>query len=325
MPHNPKSPWFGHALAAKLDVPFVRYWQPVIDPSSPPDTDFGEVTPDASADASTDASASAGYDFGDARFDLDKKSDREILRFILSQALYGEATGVYCGKSLFAARSLEAAQFYVRQARQELAHLRLFADIMKELELEPLPGHWVLRLMSSHNSYYPLKVLLEHAIGEGMVLDIFKDLLLQTLPDSDPRVAGIKKKLRVICREEAEHVAWGERETQRMLSAKPALAPAYYGLVELQLALLPFIVARLNRSFSAHPVLRQAPAFIEFVRNRVREQGRRLGYMPPSEPPRWKKAAAMTFGLTLYARSQLARSRSRLEHIYLSELGFTPR
>ena len=47
------------------------------------------------------------YDFGDARFDLNDPADREILRFILSQALYGEATGVFCGKSLYSAGSLE--------------------------------------------------------------------------------------------------------------------------------------------------------------------------------------------------------------------------
>jgi hypothetical protein len=66
----------------------------------------------------------AAYDFGGATFDLGSSRDREIVRFILSQALFGEATGVYCGRSLYAARSLEAAEFYVRQARQELAHLR---------------------------------------------------------------------------------------------------------------------------------------------------------------------------------------------------------
>lgn len=55
------------------------------------------------------------YDFGGACFDLDTPEDREIVRFILSQALFGEATGVYCGKSLYAAGSLEAARFYVRQ------------------------------------------------------------------------------------------------------------------------------------------------------------------------------------------------------------------
>ena len=51
-----------------------------------------------------------GYDFGDARFDLNDPADREILRFILSQALYGEATGVYCGKSLYAAGSLDGGR-----------------------------------------------------------------------------------------------------------------------------------------------------------------------------------------------------------------------
>ena len=48
------------------------------------------------------------------------------------------------------------------------------------------PPHWVIWLLYAHNDYYPLKVLMEHAIGEGMVLDVFKDLLLQTLPDHDP-------------------------------------------------------------------------------------------------------------------------------------------
>src|SRR5438132_13653510 len=97
------------------------------------------------------------YDFGDARFDLNDPADREILRFILSQALYGEATGVYCGKSLYSAGSLEAARFYVRQAKQELAHLSLFADIFRALDMKPLPAHWVVKLLSSHNNYYPLK------------------------------------------------------------------------------------------------------------------------------------------------------------------------
>ena len=89
------------------------------------------------------------YDFGGACFDLDKDEDREIIRFILSQALFGEATGVYCGKSLYAAGSLEAARFYVRQAKQELAHLALFADIFRALDMKPVPAHWVIKLLSS--------------------------------------------------------------------------------------------------------------------------------------------------------------------------------
>src|SRR5688572_16919268 len=195
-----------------------------------------EIHASETSSGSDEPDNDGGYDFGGATFDLDAPFDRELLRFILSQALFGEATAVYCGQSLYSARSLEAARFYARQARQELGHLQLFADIFRALDLTPLPPHWVIRMLSAHNHYYPLKVLMEHAVGEGMVLDIFKDLLLQTLPDGDSRVPSIKKKLRVVCREEAEHVAWGEKETRAMLEEKPWLRMPFTGLVELQLA-----------------------------------------------------------------------------------------
>lgn len=261
------------------------------------------------------------YDFGDARFDLNDPADREILRFILSQALYGEATGVYCGKSLYSAGSLEAARFYLRQAKQELAHLQLFADIFRTLDMKPLPAHWVIKLLSSHNNYYPLKVLMEHAIGEGMVLDIFKDILLQTLPDEDPRVPLIKKKLRVVCREEVEHVAWGEKETKRLLGAKPWLQTPYYGLIELQMAVLPLLVRAFEKRAGNHPVLAHLPGFLEHVRSRVYRQGKELGIVPDQRPGAAKRSFAMGYGLALFVRSQFARSKSTLEKTYIAELG----
>lgn len=261
------------------------------------------------------------YDFGGAKFDLNSPEDREIIRFILSQALYGEATGVYCGKSLYAAGSLEAAKFYVRQAKQELAHLQLFADIFRALELRPLPAHWVIKLLSSHNNYYPLKVLMEHAIGEGMVLDIFRDILLATLPDEDPRVPLIKKKLRVVCKEEIEHVQWGEKETRRLLAEKRWLATPYYGLLELQMAVLPLLVRAFEKRTGQHPVLAHLPGFLEHVRSRVYNQGKDLGFVPERRPGAVKRAFAMTTGLALFVRSQFARSKSTLEKTYIDELG----
>jgi hypothetical protein len=267
------------------------------------------------------AAEAGDYDFGGATFDLESPEDREILRFILSQALYGEATGVYCGKSLYSAGSLEAARFYVRQAKQELAHLQLFADIFRGLDMKPLPAHWVIKLLSSHNNYYPLKVLMEHAIGEGMVLDIFKDILLQTLPDSDPRVPLIKKKLRVVCREEEEHVAWGEKETRRLLAEQPWLATPYYGLLELQMAVLPMLVRAFEKRVGEHPVLVHLPGFLEHVRRRVYAQGRSLGFVPEARPGAAKRTWAMGYGLALFVRSQFARSTSKLEKIYIDELG----
>lgn len=269
----------------------------------------------------TDHTVEPQYDFGGAKFDLNDPGDREIIRFILSQALYGEATGVYCGKSLYAAGSLEAARFYVRQAKQELAHLQLFADIFKQLGMKPLPAHWVVKLLSSHNNYYPLKVLMEHAIGEGMVLDIFRDILLQTLPDEDPRVPLIKKKLRVVCKEEIEHVSWGEKETRRLLAEKPWLATPYLGLLELQMAVLPFMVKAFEKRVGAHPVLAHLPGFLEHVRTRVYNQGKDLGFVPERRPGAAKRVFAMGSGLALFVRSQFARSKSTLEKIYIEELG----
>ncbi|MSP55635.1 MAG: ferritin-like domain-containing protein [Myxococcales bacterium] len=266
--------------------------------------------------------AGAAYDFRGDAFDLNKPGDRELVRFVLSQALYGEATGVYCGKSLYAASTLEAARFYVRQARQELNHLELFADIFRTLEMEPMPAHWVIKLLSAHNNYYPLKVLMEHAIGEGMVLDIFKDVLMQTLPDSDPRVPEIKKKLAVVCREEEEHVAWGEKETRRLLAAQPWLRHPYYGLLLLQLAVAPVVVRAFAGRAKGHPVLQHLGGFVAFVESRVRAQGRELGFVPERDPGVIVRWACMLAGALLFVRSQFARSRSVLEHSYLRELGF---
>ena len=252
------------------------------------------MTQDATAPLSSGAPSGEigdadGYDFGGAQFDLGKDEDREIVRFILSQALYGEATGVYCGKSLYAAGSLEAARFYVRQAKQELAHLALFADIFRALEMKPLPAHWVVRSLSSHNNYYPLKVLMEHAIGEGMVLDIFKDLLLQTLPDDDPRVPLIKKKLRVVCREEEEHVAWGEKETRRLLAEKPWLKTPYYGLLELQMSVLADAGSRLREARGQSSRAR-SPARLPRARPHAGLPPGQRSRLRPRRPPRRRRA-----------------------------------
>jgi len=261
------------------------------------------------------------YDFKGACFNLQDPADREIVRFILSQALYGEATGVYCGKSLYAAGSLEAARFYLRQAKQELSHLQLFGDIFRALDMKPTPPHWVIRLFAAHNNYYPLKVMMEHAVGEGMVLAIFRDLLLQTLPDSDPRVPLIKKKLRVVCREEEEHVAWGEKETRRLLTSKPWLRTPYYGLVELQMAALPMLVRAFEKRVGTHPVLAHLPGFLEHVRDHVFRQSKALGIMPDERPSAPERAMAMSYGLALFFRSQFSRAHSKLERIYITELG----
>lgn len=275
------------------------------------------------ADVETTVNAEPTYDFGGATFDLNDANDREIVRFVLSQALFGEATGVYCGMSLYQARSLEAAKFYLRQARQELNHLELFADVFRTLGITPLPPHWTIVLLSSHNNYYPLKVVLEHAVGEGMVLDIFKEVLLQTLPDDDVRIPDVKKKLRVVCREEIEHVAWGEKETRRILAESPWLKTPFYGLVEIQLLVAPIAARRFVGAAKDHRVLKHVEPFLEHVKARVWAQGQSLGFIPVERPGLLFRLWAMSLGVLLFLRSQFARGNSTLDRTYRAELGFT--
>jgi hypothetical protein len=123
-------------------------------------------------------------------------------------------------------------------------------------------------------------------------------------------------------REEAEHVAWGEKETAAMLRDKPWLRTPFMGLVDLQLMTLPALVSRMRGARADHPVLSQLGPFIEHVRQRVRRQSQRLGFYPEVTLPRYQRVLAMAAGTLLFARSQVARSRSQLDKNYLSELGF---
>jgi hypothetical protein len=258
------------------------------------------------------------FDFQGARFELHKAQDREILTFVFSQALYGEATGVFCGMSLYSAQSLEASKFYIRQAHQEMNHLRLFADIMKSLELKPTNGHWVLRLLSSHNHYYPLKVFMEHAIGEGLVLDIFKEVLLQTLPEHDEKydMANIMKKLNMICKDEQEHVDWGERETKRLIQENPKLKTPLAGLLDIQLIIAPKIATQF--SDPKHPVLKHLPEYVYFTTQRAKIQAETLGIVIPKTI--WGRGWNMFCGSLLFIRSQFASSKPKLLQNYLKEL-----
>ena len=142
------------------------------------------------------------------------------------------------------------------------------------------------------------------------------------IPDDDPRIPEIKKKLRVVCREEEEHVAWGEKETMEILALHRWLRVPYYGLVELQLLLAPVITWVFAKRTGDHPVLSHLPGFVNHVRDRVWQQAKRLGIV--SDQPRGVvyRTFCMACGVLLFLRSQLSFSHSTLDKTYLSELGF---
>ena len=163
---------------------------------------------------------------------------------------------------------------------------------------------------------------MEHAVGEGLVLDVFRNVLMHTLDDADPRVAEAKKKLEAICREEEEHVAWGEAETRRLLSEKPWLRLAYRGLVSAQLALIPSLLKPLSKRYRQHPVMKQLPAFVAHCMGEVEAQLISLGIRYEEPDSRKERGLSYLAGTALYLGSRFARSKSRLPKIYLKELGF---
>ena len=106
-----------------------------------------------------------------------------------------------------------------------------------------------------------------------------------------------------------------------MLAEKPWLKTPYFGLLELQMSVLPLLVRAFEKRAGSHPVLAHLPGFLAHVQRRVYEQGKALGFVPDQRPGAAKRAGAMAFGLAVFARSQFARSESQLEKIYIDELG----
>ena len=95
------------------------------------------------------------------------------------------------------------------------------------------PAYWGIKLLASHNNYYPLKVLME--TPRGGCPRYFPRLLLQTLPDDDERVPDVKKRLRVLPRGSRAHRVGEKRPSD--FEEKPWLKTPYYGLVECRMPL----------------------------------------------------------------------------------------
>lgn len=198
------------------------------------------------------------FDFGGAKFRLPR--DAELLKWILDQFLYGEVTGIQCGHWLYRAPTLEAATFFARQAVEELSHVRQFLRIYELIGVRPGEAHPVIRFMATGamGSSYAEHVATEMAVGEGLVLMIFY-ALIDTIEDQ--RIAKI---LESAARQEERHVAFGERQTRRLVEHNPRLGAYLLGLnlgsILAMKRLARYVAQKLGHD---HEVLRQAPAFLD--------------------------------------------------------------
>ena len=266
----------------------------------------------------------ATFDFGDARFDLER--DREILAWIFSQYLYGEVTGVQVGHWLEIAPDFDAAQFLARQANEEMAHVKLFLRILDSLDAKPQPPHRALRFLATDfaGATFEEHCLLEMAVGEGFVLTAIY-AFIDTLPEGE-----IRTLMSGLARQEEGHVNFGEQQTLKALARRPGLAPHLLGLTLTAMLGVRAIARYTSKRFGDHPVLRRMPAFLEHS-NRVTElRLSRLGVIerPIASLGRAERASLIARATaSRYARAlnPIRRKPAKLTKTYLADPGIMAR
>jgi hypothetical protein len=254
------------------------------------------------------------YDFGGAQFDLQR--DAEQLRWVFSQFLYGEVTGIQVGHWIYHAPDLERAQFLVRQCAQELAHVRIMRTILERLGVEPRPAHPMVRFLATGlmGASWDEHVCLEMALGEGHVLTVMLSLL-PTLPDPE-----IQKLLEIAARQEATHVAFGEAQTA-IAARTPRQRAHLLGLSLLNLwgvrRLAAFLERRVPRQ---HPVWAQVGPFTRHVVSVAELRLQRMGLAdgPLAAIPRHRRAWLLAAGLGTRTVAPLQR-RKLITSTYLRD------
>lgn len=212
------------------------------------------------------------FDFGSARFDL--VEDRAILRWILSQFLYGEVTGIQVGHWIYGAPNLDAARFLARQAIEEMQHVGNFVRILAMLELEPEPAHPVIRFLATGmmGGDWAEHVTTEMALGEGFVL-MAMYALMQTI--AHPEINEILERA---ARQESSHIAFGEAQTMALIREDPGLRRKLLGLCLVWTWGVRRLAQYMERKLpAAHPVLRQLPAYLAHALDRTELRIERMG------------------------------------------------
>ncbi|MET0391241.1 MAG: ferritin-like domain-containing protein [Polyangiales bacterium] len=259
------------------------------------------------------------FDFGGARFD--PIADREILRWMLSQFLYGEVTGVQVGHWLHAAPDLEAARFLARQAVEELQHVGSFLKIMQLLGVSPEPAHPMLRFLATGmmGDDWPEHVALEMATGEGFVLVAFY-ALIDTLGHRE----GISILERA-ARQEESHVTFGEQRCMRLIAEHPELKAQLLGANLVWMWGVRQLSSYIDKHLpKTHPVLSQLQPFLQHALRCTELRLMRMGLAegPLSELSTLERSRllfALAKGKATSSAKKLWRSPRRLTDSYLSD------
>jgi hypothetical protein len=257
------------------------------------------------------------HDFGAARLVLPR--DRELLRFVMSQFLYGEVTGIQVGHWLYHAPDLEAARFFAKQSVEELTHVVHIQRIFDLLGATAEPPHPAIRFLATGfmGGTFAEHVALEMAQGEGFVLMVFYALIDLI---EDP---AINRILRSAVIQEEQHVGFGEERTMRAVAADPRLRSHLLGLNLVSLIVMRQFARRVVPRVAdrEHPVLRQLPEFLAHTTAVTELRLVRLGLLdrPLAELGRARQAGLVARALARRALSPLRRRPRLLTDTYLAD------
>ena len=255
------------------------------------------------------------FDVGAARFDVQR--DKDLLAWIFSQALFGEATGCYCGAALYTAPNIDAATFISRQAVEEFAHFRNFLKIFRILKARPQPPNRVIRFLTSHEELWDHHVCLEMAIGEGLVLMAF-DAFIDAI--DHPQIKAILKS---IAGQEVGHTEFGEQQTLKVLKERPGLRRQLLGRCLISIAALRFLAKRISKWVPKnHPVMDLMPRFLEHCITVTELRMQKLGLLRGklSDLGAVTRGALMTYGvLAAWTRGLFHSKKPPIPQNYLDD------
>jgi len=257
------------------------------------------------------------YDFGGAR--LHAEPDRKLLAWVMNQFLYGEVSGIQCGRWLYDAPDLDAARFFARQAVEEFQHVDNFLRILELLGERPAPAHRLVRFLSTGMmpGSFEEHVCLEMALGEGFVLMALY-AVIDTLEHEE-----IRATLSRAVKQEERHVEFGEERTALAIRERPSLRRRLLGLSLVSMWAVRRLAGFMRTRLPPHEVLSQLPLFLEASLAAAEKRLLRMGVLtrPVSEMGAVEKslAVAEAYGASLVHAPLRLLPKKRLTETYLQD------
>jgi hypothetical protein len=237
----------------------------------------------------------------------------------MNQFLYGEVSGIQCGRWLYDAPDLAAARFFSRQAVEEFQHVDNFVRILELLGEKPARAHPMVRFLSTGMmpGTFAEHVCLEMALGEGFVLMALYAVIDTVVHDE------IRAILTRAVKQEERHVEFGEERTMRAIASRPALRRRLLGLSLVSMWAVRRLAGFMRKRLPQHEVLAQLPAFLDFSVACAEKRLRRMGVLTrPLAELGWLEKAlgvAEAYGTALVTAPLRLLPKKRLTETYLRD------